>query len=297
MIKVAGSGLVLACTILAQAPTPKLEFEVASVRQAAPRTPAEGVIWGKKGGPGTSDPERVTYRLITLWQLLGEAYGGPADRLIMPDWVLRERYDVTAKIPRGTTKEQYAVMLRNLLVARLQIVSHSEKRDFPVYNLVVAKGGLKMKPYTGEATPAPGPTTPLDPAAAAAQLDQLDQSLKKQPANDGFPVLAAGTQPAKFTEVSKDQWRTSARGQPMSEIVGIIQDALGGGARVTDKTGLTGRYDFKLQSTRQPNAADPDSMPDVVTAVQSQLGLRLEKGIASFDVIVIDHLEKTPFDN
>ncbi len=297
MLKMIGSSLILAGAIFAQAPAPKLQFEVASVRQAAPRTPAEGVIWGKKGGPGTSDPERVTYRLITLWQLLGEAYGGPADRLIMPDWVIRERYDLTAKIPPGTTREQYAVMLRNLLVDRLHITSHSEKRDFPVYNLVVAKGGLKMKPYAGEATPASSPANPVDPAAAAAQLDQLDQMRKRQPPNDGFPVLAPGNQPAKFTQVSNEEWRTTARGQPMSEIVGIIQDALGGGASVTDKTGWTGRYDFKLQSTRQPNAADPDSLPDVVTAVQTQLGLRLEKGTAPFDVIVIDHIEKTPSDN
>jgi uncharacterized protein (TIGR03435 family) len=88
-----------------------------------------------------------------------------------------------------------------------------------------------------------------------------------------------------------------------------LQRALGGSARVTDKTSLTGRYDFKLQYARQVTVAAPaqpggpgnpdadDPLPDVLSAVQSQLGLKLDKGTVRFDVLAIDHIEKTPTEN
>lgn len=141
MQKMIASGLILARAIFAQAPEAKLDFEVATVRPAAPRSADEKVIIVRTGGPGSTDPERVRYRSIDLRNLLLEAYGMPVDQLIIPDWVRIERYDIVAKIPPGTTKEQYAVMLRNLLADRFHITSHSEKRDFAVYDLWWQRAG------------------------------------------------------------------------------------------------------------------------------------------------------------
>jgi uncharacterized protein (TIGR03435 family) len=307
-------GLILAGSIFGQAPGSKPEFDVATVRPAAPRGPDERTIVARTGGPGSTDPERVRYRDIDLRNLLLEAYLVPVDQLIIPDWVKTERYDITAKIPAGTTREQYAVMLRNLLVDRFKITSHSDKKDFTVYDLLVAKSGLKMKVSTAEPPPPAaqrGPTQ-ADPAAAAAQFEQLFAQARANPGGkdkDGFPALPENNIAAQRTVGNNGRTQTNARGQTMAEITTMIQRALAGGARVTDKTGLTGRYDFKLQYARQVNAAAPgaatspdaavadDPLPDLITAVQSQLGLKLEKGTAPFDVLVIDHIEKTPTDN
>lgn len=298
----------LAVVLSASAQTP-VAFEVASVRPAAPRGPDERVIVVKTGGPGSTDPERVRYRDIDLRNLLLEAYGVPVDQLAIPDWVKTERYDIMAKIPPDTTKERYAEMLRSLLVERFRIASHTEKRDFTAYDLVVAKGGLKMKVSTAEPPPPParGPT-PADPAAAAAQFDQLfAQARAKGPARDadGFPALPDNNIATANTVGNNSGTKTNARGQTMPQIVTIIQRGLGGGARVTDQTGLTGRYDFKLQYSRPVNAAAPgaanpdaeDPLPDLPTAVQSQLGLKLEKGTVQLEVLVIDHIDKTPVEN
>jgi len=304
-------GLILAGSIFGQARDSKLEFDVATVRPAAPRGPDERMIVVRTGGPGSTDPERVRYRDIDLRNLLLESYGVPFDQLIVPDWVKTERYDITAKIAPGTIREQYAVMLRNLLIERFHIASHSEKRDFPSYDLVVAKGGLKMKVSTAEPPPSPAPRGPTqaDPAAAAAQATLTFAQARANAGatdKDGFPALPENNIAAQRTVGNNGRTQTNARGQTMTEIVQIIQRALAGGARVTDKTGLTARYDFKLQYARQVNAAAPgaaanpdadDPLPDLITAVQSQLGLKLEKGTAQFDVMVIDHIEKTPTDN
>jgi uncharacterized protein (TIGR03435 family) len=314
MRKAIAGGLILVGAIFGQAPESRLQFDVATVRPAAPRGPDERTIVVRTGGPGSTDPERVRYRDIDLRNLLLESYGVPVDQLIIPDWVKTERYDITAKIPAGTTREQYAVMLRNLLVDRFKITSHSDKKDFTVYSLVVSKGGLKMKVSTAEPPPPPAPRgpTPADPAAAAAQFDQLFAQARGNAGGtdkDGFPALPENNIATQRTVGNNTGTRTNARGQTMAEITTIIQRGLGGGARVTDQTGLTGRYDFKLQYTRGVNAAAPvgaanpaaavaeDPLPDLITAVQSQLGLKLEKSTAPFDVLVIDHIEKTPTDN
>lgn len=170
-----------------------------------------------------------------------------------------------------------------------------------------------MKLSTFEpAPPAPPRVAAADPAAAAAQLTQmLDQARANGPAvdKDGFPALPENGFSAQRTVGNNGQTRTNARGQSMTEIVGILQRVLGGMGRVTDKTGLAGRYDFKLQYGRQLTAVSPvqpgapgnsdadDPLPDIFAAVQSQLGLKLDKGTAPFDVLVIDHIEKTPTEN
>ncbi len=311
MLKVIAGSLILAGAIFAQAQDSKLEFDVATVRPAAPRGPDEGSLVGRTGGPGSTDPERVRYRMISLGSLLVESYGVPSDRVIAPSWVQTERYDIAAKIAPGTTREQYAIMLRNLVVDRFHVTSHTEKRDFPAYDLVVAKSGLKMKISTAEPPPPPAPRGPqnADPAVAAAELERQMAQIRASFGTvdkDGFQALPQDNIATQRTVGNNTGTRTNARGQTMAEIATIIQRGLGGGVRVTDKTGLTGRYDFKLQYPRGVNAAAPgaaavpeaeDPLPDLPSAVQSQLGLKLDKGTAQLEVLVIDHIERTPAEN
>lgn len=304
-------GAVFAGSIFGQQRDARLEFDAASVRAAAPAV--QGEILGMFGGPGSTDPERVTFRRASLLNLLLRAYGLTFERLSAPDWIRTDQFDITATLPAGTTQEQFLTMLQNLLTDRFKIVSHTEKRDFPVYDLVVAKSGLKMKVSTAE-PPAP-PAQPREPAEAdpAKVAANAAQQIAQIRANfgvmdkDGFPALPNDNTATQRTMGNNGVTRTNARGQTMQQVAAIIERGLGGGARVTDKTGLTERYDFKLEYSRagagpaaNPAAANADvdaPLPDLLSAVQSQLGLRLEKGTAKQDVLVLDHIEKTPADN
>jgi uncharacterized protein (TIGR03435 family) len=295
-------GLILAGSIFGQAPEPKLEFEAASVRQAAP--PAPGEVFGMFGGPGSTDPERVRFRGASLQSLLVRAFDLPLSRLSAPDWLETTQFDITAKLPAGATAKQVNRMLRSLLVDRFKLVARTEKRDFPVYDLVVAKGGIKMKVSTAEPPPPPASRGPVeaDPAKAAAAAAALQAQIRANRGavdKDGFPALPDDNIATQRTGVNNGRAWANARGQTVEQIATILQrnGGLGVGARVTDKTGLTGRYDFKLEYASAVSTASDDPLPDVFSAVQSQLGLKLEKGTAQFDVLVIDHIEKTPTDN
>lgn len=297
MLMRAAVGLIVANSMLAQQPEPKLEFDAATLRPAAPGNPAE---FGKTGGLGSTDPERVRYRGAPLFALLVEAFGLPFDQVISPAWVHNQGYDLVAKIPPGATREQYAAMLKNLLVDRLHITSHYEKRDFAAYDLVVAKGGVKMRLSTAEPPPPP-PPFPADPAAAAAESrDRFERTRGRANDPDGFPALPDNNVAAQFSMTMNGHARVNARGQTTGDIAKTLERELGGGpagggVRVTDKTGLTGRYDFKLEYASGAPADNP--LPDLFSAVQSQLGLKLEKGITQVDVLIIDHIEKMPDDN
>jgi Protein of unknown function (DUF3738) len=120
------------------------EFEVASVRLHAIGVPGS---YPPTGGVGTDDPERIVYNGFTLGALLLDAFDVKHSwRILGPDWLNGdlERYDVTAKIPAGATKEQFRLMMRHLLVDRFQIAWHWETKEVPGYSLVVGKNGPRF---------------------------------------------------------------------------------------------------------------------------------------------------------
>ena len=103
------------------------EFEVASVRPHAVAIPGSTRA---RGGVGTDDPERITYNGFTLKALLGDAFNLKHYQITGPDWLDADqyRYDINAKIPPGTTKEQSRSMLQRLLSERFHITLHRETR-------------------------------------------------------------------------------------------------------------------------------------------------------------------------
>jgi uncharacterized protein (TIGR03435 family) len=125
-------------------------FDVASVK----RLLSTGGRFTKQGGPGTADPERVSYRNIPLRVVLLEAYNVRNYQLSGPDWLDTQRYDITVKLPIGATNEQFQAMMRDLLETRFQMKIHHELKDLSIYALVVAKGGPKIKPVASDG-PAP----------------------------------------------------------------------------------------------------------------------------------------------
>jgi uncharacterized protein (TIGR03435 family) len=269
-------------------------FEVASVRAAGQKPPYAPIIAAGeiKGGPGTGDPTRMTFTWVLARVLLMKAFALPLDQVSGSDWVMGNdaRFDISAIVPAGATKEQANEMLLNLLKERFHLAYHSEKKGFDAYALVVAKGGPKLK----DAAPAIGPLPEAPQPGTVATPATLDR--------DGFPQLPAGRpgfQGRGQNWVMRETYRMATLQQLSSHLQFMLR-----GSRIVDKTGLTGTYDFTLECSTagllgRGAAADiaSDPAPDLFSALESQLGLKLEKSKTQLDAIVIDHMDKTPTEN
>ena len=270
------------------------QFDVASVKPSIPQ-PGGRISMMNRGGPGTSDPGQVTYMGISLKNLLATAYGVKSFQISGPGWLDSERFDVTAKIPPDTSKEQFGVMLQNLIAERFKLTLHHETKDLPLYELQVAKNGPKLKPYVADpnAPSPPVPGTPPGPPVIG---------------KDGRPILPPG---GVMFMMSEGRLKLTVSKQSTARLADLLGNQLG--QPVIDETGLTGEYDFNLEFSREGlpsgplgppppppalTAASPDSEPpSLLTAVQEQLGLKLESKKGPQDLIVIDHAEKTPVEN
>ena len=253
------------------------------------------------GGPGTSDPQRITYSRVLMRRILINAFGVRPDQIEGPSWVndndpaTTPVYDIVANVPPGATREQLNVMIQNLVKERFHMTLHREKKDFDAYTLVVAKDGPKLQEAAGPKTPPPAPQTG---ASAKSEFDQR-----------GFPVIRAGT----AAYVTNGHARATFRMVRVSQLLSVLSSQFLGSTHLEDQTGLTGTYDFKLEfstagllgrlvvADTQRKAASAgiaaDPVPDLFTALEKQLGLKLEKSKVSLDVIVIDHIDKVPTDN
>jgi uncharacterized protein (TIGR03435 family) len=263
-------------------------FEVASVKPSTPGWEKGGVYFGPaRGGPGTPDPVQITWTYARFRDLLMTAYDVKTYQLVGPAWLDTERYDVVAKVPAGATKAQVRVMWQNLLAERFGVKLHHEPKEFQVEELVIAKGGSKLKETAWD------PARPLPPGPPQRKDGEL--------LSPGAVLTIFPGPNAKAHMVAK--------AQPVSKLT----DMLGNDLRrpVLDKTGLTGFYDFILDYTidlsgfplppgvpepaRDAGASDPG--PDLAAAVEKELGLRLVPGKAKLDVVVVDKAEKVPTDN
>jgi len=195
--------------------------------------------------------------------------GGPA-------WVTSDKYDLTAKadeatvaawgkLPEKEQTEELRSMMQALLADRFHLTMRHETREMPVWALTVAKGGPKF-----------GAT-------------------KEPPAglNDGED----GTKPYDSSKPYKTRWKLD-RGLLEGQDVTMdnFEDMLWGqreieSRKIMDQTGLTGRYDLTLKWASVDDAREPDG-PSLFTAIQEQLGLKLESTKAPVDVLVIDHIER-----
>ena len=200
---------------------------------------------------------------VTLKHLLVNAYG-IRERLIfgLPGWADSARYDINAKVTdidlktlRSLSREQRQAMLAAILMDRFHLQTHVELKTLPVYELVVAKDGPKL---TASAV--------SPPAAGTA---------------DG---LGLGNIKVNGTDMT-------ATGVMLSDLAGNLSFPLD--RTVIDRTGLTGRYDFRLQWTADNVASGAaDAPPNLLTAIQEQLGLRLQAAKGPVKTLVIDRLEK-----
>jgi uncharacterized protein (TIGR03435 family) len=258
--------LILAGLAIASAISGQPRFEVASIRPATPPAPGAGTS-RIHGGPGSSDPGLATFENVDLFSLTTMAYGIRRHQLSAPDWLSTTRFDITARVPPGATTEDYRLMLQGLLAERFKLTLHHEQKEIQVAELVVAKNGPKLKESPPDATP---------------------------PVENGLqPPSQASLPPGFHGAVNLVLVKA-----PMERLASLLSGLFD--QPVIDSTGLTGRYDITLHAlagSNPPNADTANAPPPIIDAIQEQLGLKLVSKKSVVDILVIDHMEKTPTPN
>jgi uncharacterized protein (TIGR03435 family) len=273
--------LLALAAISAQTPTPV--YEVVSIKPPArPGGRGAGVM---QGGPGTTDPGQFAIRNMAIRTIILRAYAIQEFQLTGPAWMESERYDIVAKVPAGTNKADSLPLLRSLLAERFHLVLRREQKELPGYNLVVAKGGPKF----------------MESAPTAENGDPMERGLGSD--KNGYPILAPGASGTKIDSAMYGgaHTQTSAR-ETMSNFALELARELG--KPVTDGTGLTAQYDFKLhwvgELTAPPGEPRPTAAidgPDLPAAIQQQLGLKLEPRRVPTEILVVEHVEKAMVEN
>jgi uncharacterized protein (TIGR03435 family) len=251
---------------------PEMRFEVASIK----RHPEGELSGGARSLPdGTSIV--VNQPLFTI---LGGGYPSETGEYIgLPDWMMRDRYDVTTKPAPGTTPAQRRQMMKNLLSDRMKLVAHDETREETVYNLVVARADGKLGPQITER-----PDCRAE-AATGRGRQQPSSPIGQPPQIDIMSVCGMRVGPGLI----------ESGGTNMPSLARQLRGA--SGRMVDDHTGLDGWYTLTLKysatgSRPAAGGADPADAPDIFTALQEQLGLKLEPAKRQVQVVVIDHVER-----
>ena len=301
-----------ACAIgYSQAPAEaKVEFEAVSIKAAAPqsghffRAPASST-----GGPGTADPAlfrcvncNVGYLIAKAFDLQKYQFPGQA---ALPDTA----FDILARVPEGATPDQFQAMLRTVLQDRFHLASHYEKKPIQGYELVVAKGGSKLK----ESTKPPGTEPVVDSHQEGAARDW-----------HGGGASGGGDHARNGLTVFHGQGTFRGERQTMADLARIISSQLA--KPIDDRTGLQGKYDITLtwvddgagardanhagdsasgggawshgdRGGGSPQGAGAFSGPTLMGALPAQLGLKLEPTKATANVFVVDRVDKDPTAN
>ena len=249
-------------------------FEVASVKRAPPPDPTQGFRTGCFPGPGAYNCYNATVGLMAF-----QAYGLKLYQFPNANDD-KDKFNVSAKVPPGASPDDMREMLRNLLAERFKLAFHYEKKEAKVFDLVVAKGGLKMKETAGEPAAAPAPGLMAKDA-------------------DGFPVYPRSPGSISMSRANGLE-RMTGTAIGMERLVTYLVTLLH--QPIFDATGLTGKYDFQCTFTQEsigqnaPNS-EPVAGATIFAALETDLGLKLEAKKGAIDMFVIDHLDKTAFDN
>jgi uncharacterized protein (TIGR03435 family) len=244
-------------------------------------------------------PGRYDFAGLPLRLLVGQGLRAPLDRIFgWPDWIDTERYTVSAKIPDGAPQVAVPLMVENLLKDRFQLVTHRETRELPVYNLVLARSDGRLGPSFKESS-----------AQCQAALRAIEAVRRGAPT-----PTAPAAQPASAgcMSVQLGIGTVSTTATPIGSLTNLLTQIVG--RPVIDRTGLTEFYDLTLKWAldqsgnpapfglpagvlpQAPQPPDDPDAPNIFTAVQEQLGLKLEAGRGPVEVIVIDRIEKPTFD-
>jgi bla regulator protein BlaR1 len=242
---------------------PAPQLAIASIRQVPPRD--NDAMFTNFSDVG------VTFRSVAIALIVHQAFSSQPtlsfdDDLILglPGWTQSERYDIQAKVDnddvakwKALSLPQKTSALQSLLLTRFNLQFHHETRERPTYSLVVAKNGAKLRKA---------------------------QHVVPNPTGNGSPD---GT----GDESTVTPGKIVLKGSSLSLLANLLSSQ-GLSHTVVDKTGLTELYDITLQWSPDEVGSSDASLPSVFTALQEQLGLKLEYNKNLIDVIVIDHIEK-----
>ena len=233
-------------------------FDVVSIKPN--KTGPGRAGFGGSGGRWTMVNIPASGLILTAYpSLTNELLGAPA-------WVESERFDVDARAAFEPTAEQERMMLRALLADRFKFVAHYETQDRPIYNLVVARADGRLGP----------------------QLRRIDidcATYKPQLPGRGAPEPpGANPPPCSFRMSGASSMLIVSGGRTLQSLADSIANLAG--RPILDKTGLTGYYAFTLES-----GGFNDGL-SIFTALQEQLGLKLESTRGPVDFLVIDHIER-----
>ena len=288
---ICGAILAVAGAAFAQTAPARVEFEVASIKPAAP-LPGDGVTGLHIDGA------QVRATFLALTDYIRWAYKLKHYQISGPEWLGTERFDLTAKLPAGASKEQVGEMVQALLADRFRMKTHRDTKEFPVLGMVVAKGGLKMT------------ESPLDPEPEG-----------REGAKGAVNVTASGTPGGTSVNLGRGASfsvgnnRIEGKKMTMAQFAELL-------ARFTDRpvvdmTELKGSYDFALEFSPEDframmiraaiaagRALPPEAMKllelgngDSLANAMQALGLKLEQRKAPIEVLVVDHILKMPTEN
>ena len=220
----------------------------------------------KPGAPGFPsyhvDDSTANIGSMSLRGLIQIAYRLPDDQVIQPDWTQDQRFDVHATLPAGAKKEQVPEMLQAMLIERFDLKVHHEQKEMPVYALTVAKDGPKFKESPAEDKTDPG-------------------------CNGGYRKVCGQVTMESFAILLSRFAKMNAPGAPDKPVI--------------DQTGLTGKYDFVFESGREGGgrSAEPIAGAGIVTYAEAlkTLGLKFEPTKHTYDILIVDHVERTPTEN
>ncbi len=268
--------------------TPRPEFEVASVKPSAPSDNVKVNIGVKVDGA------QVHYTYFSLQDYLRLAYKVKAFQISGPDFLASARFDIDAKLPSGATREQVPEMLQSLLAERFEVKLHHEAKEFPVYGLIVAKGGLKIQPVA---------QTPEDILADAKKTTEVSATGSAQ----GTMVNYGNGSYFSFSN-NKIEVRKLTMANLADMLARFVDQP------VVDLTDLPGKYDFTINLTDEDYTTmmirvalsagvqlPPQALKLLEGASDQSLyaglraqGLTLEKRRAPLDTLIIDHSLKSP---
>ena len=246
-------------------------FEVASVKESHAGDGAQTFSITPDG----------SYRLTnaTARMFIRQAYRLQDFQIVgAPSWTDVDRFDVTAKSPSGVDSAAVPGMLQTLLRDRFALVVHSEMREMPIYALVLDRPNGTLGPHLARTS-----------SAASSECAARRSSRSASDRSDGRPC---GIGISGSTIVAGDA--------TLSQLLGLLSPMVG--RTTVDRTQLAGTFDYTLNWAAdqfQDRTASPDrerlldpNGPSIFTALQEQLGLRLESTKGPVEVIVIDHIEK-----
>ena len=311
----------------------KPAFEVATIKPAPPMDMAKVAAAMQAGGkvPIGVNVEflRAEYRYLDLRSLISYAYGVKPYQIAGPDWMATTRFDILAKMPEGSKKEDAPKMLQTLLEERFKLTTHRASAERPVLALVVGKGGPKLK-ASAEKPVAIDESTPLKPGESKMDGPNGPVRVKVDIAT-GSSVIDMGLQGKMSYRMNPatqslhiDFSMTTMSG--FANMITQLFQQLGGtaGRQVVDMTGIQGNYDAQVDLSLVeviamaraagadlpagapgaaagrgdvPVASDPGMGGTSLSDAVQSMGLKLESRKATVDQLIVDHIEKTPTDN